>query len=443
MAEDDDTFWNDSVAKGFSWEEGDDTLGIPCLSLTSSQSQDDLVSFEVGPASSDTQWEARVREAMRQLNTAAGQPELSISQMLGGGHEPAKLENEVRTLRRNLEKFHETRYDPVSPAETIRSIILGRAHSLEGYRSLQSKENLLDTALEYGDGDAILAVCLMLRRSLKKQKFLSLVCCRPVAVDHLVTYLTTRHELSAVTDLLVALGRFHEAGLVAYRQAVAPPTPEYRIRNLKQVLQSHLTDHVDADLVVEQIHFLERLSAVVGGECGHPERQAAALLHNTSVLKTLAYCCQYYWDAPENLLHSPAAIRKMHKLSEKQFTWVCVRGRALAQAWPDCEALLVGKTWLGSIKPKGGVNMHEMVTALHDGKAPPETLATVLQAMESPSERLELARKLGIASVVADVLLAQRDRAALTRYRDSLVADSRDWFYADNALRTANVKWKN
>jgi hypothetical protein len=37
--------------------------------------------------------------------------------------------------------------------------------------------------------------------------------------------------------------------------------------------------------------------------------------------------------------------------------------------------------------------------------------------MESPSERLEVARKLGIASVVVDTLLAQRDRAALTRYR--------------------------
>ena len=33
---------------------------------------------------------------------------------------------------------------------------VGRAYCLETYKSLQSKENLLDTALEYGDGDAIL-----------------------------------------------------------------------------------------------------------------------------------------------------------------------------------------------------------------------------------------------------------------------------------------------
>jgi hypothetical protein len=70
----------------------------------------------------------------------------------------------------------------------------------------------------------------MMKRTLKKQKFLSVMCCRPLAVDHLVTYMTTRHELSAVTDLLMALGRFHESGVVAYRQALSSSSPEYRVR---------------------------------------------------------------------------------------------------------------------------------------------------------------------------------------------------------------------
>jgi hypothetical protein len=53
-------------------------------------------------------------------------------------------------------------------------------------------------------------------------------------VEHLVNYMTTRHELSAVTDLLVALGRFHESGIVAYRQAIAVPSTEYRIRYVRK-----------------------------------------------------------------------------------------------------------------------------------------------------------------------------------------------------------------
>ena len=31
----------------------------------------------------------------------------------------------------------------------------------------------------------------------------------------------------------------------------------------------------------------------------------------------------------------------------------------------------------------------------------------------------------------------------LYRFRDSLTLNSRDWFYAENALTTSNVKWKN
>ena len=57
-------------------------------------------------------------------------------------------------------------------------------------------------------------------------------------------------------------------------------------------------------------------------------------------------------DPKPHITPGCAVCRKMHRLSEKQFTWVGVRGRALAQAWSDCEALLVGKSWLGGLKAK-------------------------------------------------------------------------------------------
>jgi hypothetical protein len=45
-------------------------------------------------------------------------------------------------------------------------------------------------------------------------------------------------------------------------------------------------------------------------------------------------------------LHSPLALRKMHGLTAKQFTWVLPRARARVEAWGDCEKLLVGKGWM-------------------------------------------------------------------------------------------------
>ena len=40
----------------------------------------------------------------------------------------------------------------------------------------------------------------------------------------------------------------------------------------------------------------------------------------------------------------------MHKLTDKQFTWVSLRARARREAWVDCEKLVVGKGWLGGKK---------------------------------------------------------------------------------------------
>ena len=99
-------------------------------------------------------------------------------------------------------------------------LIVGKPYSLEKYRSLKAKEDLLDCALELGDGDAILAVTLMVQRSLTNQKFLGIICVRPLAAEHLVNYLLTRFQHQQVMDLLTALGNFHHAGIVGYSKAI-------------------------------------------------------------------------------------------------------------------------------------------------------------------------------------------------------------------------------
>jgi hypothetical protein len=181
---------------------------------------------------------------------------------------------------------------------------------------------------------------------------------------------------------------------------------------------------------------------VMSSEVGEPGRGAAGLAQ-ASVLRTLLYLASHHYQAGENMLHSPLALRKMHRLTDKQFTWVALRARAAAAAWTDCEALVVGKGWLGGRKAKGGVSPAEVVALLAAAGAPGETLTVVLQLVESAEDRLALGRRLGVASVVVDGLLACKDRLGLLAYQKAMTANSRDWFYADNALKNSNVKWKN
>ena len=402
MGDEDDSYWNASSARGFSWDDDSDTVGLPSASISSmsssaSSAPEDFVSFEVSSDSSSGRWAERVAEASRQIAAAASMPEPTSIQQVVGVRDVKKVEAELATVRAALAALQANRFTPLPPAQTVRAMVVGRPYSLHGYTSFQDKEALLDTALEYGDGDAILTVTMMLKHTLKKSKFHALMASRQEAADRLVAHLVTRLELGEVVELLQALDRSHQAGVAAYRQHSTSPNLEIKVRSLKQLLATVFKGHIDSDAVLEQINLCERLAPVIASEVAEVDRGAASL-GSASVLKFLHYLSSHHYSAGENLLHSPQALRKMHKLTDKQFTWVALRARASQGAWADCEALVVGKGWLGGRKARGGVSPGEVVSLLAAARAPLETLTAVLLLVENPEERMALGKKVQLES---------------------------------------------
>ena len=402
MGDEDDSYWNASSARGFSWDDDSDTVGLPSASISSmsssaSSAPEDFVSFEVSSDSSSGRWAERVAEASRQIAAAASMPEPTSIQQVVGVRDVKKVEAELATVRAALAALQANRFTPLPPAQTVKAMVVGRPYSLHGYTSFQDKEALLDTALEYGDGDAILTVTMMLKHTLKKSKFHALMASRQEAADRLVAHLVTRLELGEVVELLQALDRSHQAGVAAYRQHSTSPNLEIKVRSLKQLLATVFKGHIDSDAVLEQINLCERLAPVIASEVAEVDRGAAGL-GSASVLKFLHYLSSHHYSAGENLLHSPQALRKMHKLTDKQFTWVALRARASQGAWADCEALVVGKGWLGGRKARGGVSPGEVVSLLAAARAPLETLTAVLLLVENPEERMALGKKVQLES---------------------------------------------
>ena len=445
MADDDD-YWNSSNAKGFSWDDASDNISLPAttnLSIVSNTigSGSDIVSFDTVVPSTNTRHVDSVREAAKLISAAAELPEPSIAQIVGV-RDLNTLEAELKLLKRNFAKLQLDRFKPNSVVQTIQDMILGKPFTLDGFKSFKEKEHLLDTALEWGDGDVILAVTQMLRSTLKRSKFISLISSRQEAADHLIADMIVRHQLNEVIDLLNSLDRNYEAGVIAYKQAVNTSNLQVRSRNLKQLLNVNIKSHIDSDLIMEQIHLSERMCPVISSEVGHLDRNPNSLT-NASVLKCLQYLAKYHFNTPENLLQSPAAIKKMHNLTDKQFTWVCLRARANVEAWQDCQELVVGKGWLGGKKVKGGVSPGEVTTVLAAAGAPVSILTVLLGLVDNLEDRLDLAKKVGVGSVVVDVLVAQKDRNAIHSYQASLTPNSQDWFYAENALKSSSVRWKN
>ena len=87
---------------------------------------------------------------------------------------------------------------------------------------------------------------------------------------------------------------------------------------------------IDADLVVEQNNLSERLTPVISSEVGKVERQTG---------ETLVYKSTHHYAAVEILLHSPLVMRKIHRLTDKQFAWVTL---GLGSRW------IARSSWCGN-----------------------------------------------------------------------------------------------
>ncbi len=80
---------------------------------------------------------------------------------------------------------------------------------------------MIDEAVKFQCGDAILTATLHAHRTLSASRFLEVVSTRPIALRHLANYLEARGRIGQLTDLLVSLGKHEEAALVHYKSEKA------------------------------------------------------------------------------------------------------------------------------------------------------------------------------------------------------------------------------
>ena len=66
-----------------------------------------------------------------------------------------------------------------------------------------------------------------------------------------------------------------------------------------------------------------------------------------------------------------------------------------------------------------------------------------VQLIKPIEDRMAFTKKVGYHNVVVDDYVGLRDRSGLVGYKQELVRQSEEWFYADNALKMTNTKWKN
>ncbi|XP_070578900.1 spermatogenesis-defective protein 39 homolog isoform X2 [Ptychodera flava] len=370
--------------------------------------------------------------------------------------EVSKLESQVKMLQRSLESARSDRWSVLSPEMTIKRVIAGDPYSLELYKSLSDKLALLDEAVKSHDGNAIIAVILFLKNSLKKTLFIKELNKRPDAVNQYLHYMKGHYELIEMGEFLRNIGRIEEAAMLKYKQALGFNQAEDKLRNLQNCLRGQFKDNwslsESTEYVEDHCALLERQIAIEKNDSRDAKdaqfgvfktTPRVAQLPSMPAITTLFYCCIYHYDKPENSISSPFSIRRDFKLSENQFLYTALTARAKLNEWRDIETLLTGKGWFGTKKMKASIGFEKVIDILNKMNAPKEILDKYLQHIDDTDQRLSIAMKLQCPKTVIDTLVQLKDRQQLLKYEKRLPPRSAEAIRIETIMRNSNMKWKN
>ncbi|XP_045539987.1 spermatogenesis-defective protein 39 homolog [Papilio machaon] len=346
---------------------------------------------------------------------------------------------DLLVLAQSGKDLKETKSEPEETvAITLKRLVLGRSCSLHVHRSLKSKTELLDGAVAIGDGNAILTVVLFLIQTLNKKLVYELLSSRPLALGHYIGNLQSEGKISELTDLLTMLGRSPDSAIYQFQHSVKNQgdNVDGLLRKTNNLLANHFNqpgvDAHQAKMVADYVKLLEWQSFAKKNE-----------LNNKSALECLAYCCKLHWSEGAGNMMSPLTVCQRQQISPLQYEWVVLNVQANMNKWDIVESLFTKKDWLGRTTLSSHIPVESLLARLSELRAGGRLLATAVNTVTNTEERLRLAHKYKIHSVVIETLAKQKDRAALTNYKMTLNPQSEEYIYAENTLRDSSIKWKN
>uniref|UniRef100_A0A8C2N2C6 Spermatogenesis-defective protein 39 homolog n=1 Tax=Cricetulus griseus TaxID=10029 RepID=A0A8C2N2C6_CRIGR len=326
-----------------------------------------------------------------------------------------------------------------------------RVCSLERFRSLQDKLQLLEEAVSMHDGNVITAVLIFLKRTLSKEILFRELEVRQVALRHFIHFLKETGDQKLLLDLFRFLDRTEELALTHYREHLNIQDPEKRKEFLKTCIglpfsaedSAHVQDHytlLERQIIIEAND--RHLESAGQTEIFRKHPRKASIL-NMPLVTTLFYACFYHYTESEGTFSSPINLKKTFKIPDKQYVLTALAARAKLRAWNDVDALFTTKNWLGYTKKRAPIGFHRVVEILHKNSAPVQILQDYVNLVEDVDTKLNLATKLKCHDVVIDTCRDLKDRQQLLAYRSKVDKGSVEEEKIDAILNSSQIRWKN
>lgn len=234
----------------------------------------------------------------------------------------------------------------LSPKDVIRSLFLGMSVDLTGFKKLSDKTLLLDEAVKLGDGDVVVSVLLMLQRSLNQTILNQILKERHSAAQQYIDILTKQRRHKDAASLCIEMQQPREAAIHLYTGCLAEK--DQKLLSMLDCLRKNdfknlANIETESEILNQHIQLLERQLPIAvddsrlpgtAEEIPSPSPLIGHLvcrntLIGSSLLATVQYCCQFHWNASENLLASPDLMKKTFHVTDRQFVWCAFVARAL------------------------------------------------------------------------------------------------------------------
>ncbi|KAB1277667.1 Spermatogenesis-defective protein 39-like protein [Camelus dromedarius] len=440
---DEEEYWNSSKFKAFTFDDEDDELSQLKESKRAVNSLRDFVDDDDDDDLERVSWSGE--PVGRRTRPGSFQ---SLSDALSDT--PAK--SYAPELGRPKGEYRDYSND-WSPSDTVRRLRKGKVCSLERFRSLQDKLQLLEEAVSMHDGNVITAVLIFLKRTLSKEILFRELEVRQVALRHLIHFLKEIGDQKLLLDLFRFLDRTEELALSHYREHLNIQDPDKRKEFLKTCIglpfsaedSAHIQDHytlLERQIIIEAND--RHLESAGQTEIFRKHPRKASIL-NMPLVTTLFYSCFYHYTEAEGTFSSPVNLKKTFKIPDKQYVLTALAARAKLRAWHDVDALFTTKNWLGYTKKRAPVGFHRVVEILHKNSAPvqdfippfralgfmrleivnqkyffPQILQEYVNLVEDVDTKLNLATKFKCHDVVIDTYRDLKDRQQLLAYRSKV-----------------------
>nr|XP_020758313.1 spermatogenesis-defective protein 39 homolog [Odocoileus virginianus texanus] len=204
------------------------------------------------------------------------------------------------------------------PSDTVRRLRKGKVCSLERFRSLQDKIQLLEEAVSMHDGNVITAVLIFLKRTLSKEILFRELEVRQVALRHLIHFLKEIGDQKLLLDLFSTSFHIYKMEVMLptpqvvmklshYREHLNIQDPEKRKEFLKTCIglpfsaedSAHIQDHytlLERQIIIEAND--RHLESAGQTEVFRKHPRKASIL-NMPLVTTLFYSCFYHYTEAE------------------------------------------------------------------------------------------------------------------------------------------------